>query len=245
MSEAAHNTLLQLVGVPHEYNHVVGAAVVTTVLTAAGFRVRAKLRNLDANILPEPRISLVNLSTTIVGGIRGLLDGMIGHGSDKYIPLIGSIFFFILLSNLSGLIPGFPPPTENINTNFALALVSWVAFLWAGFSEHGVGYIKQFTGGLPPKGYGAGITALLSLIAVLVFALEFFGQVVIRPLSLTLRLWGNINGDHTLISVFNGLVPLLIPCVFLILGILVSLIQAVVFSLLSAVYIKLAVSHDH
>jgi F-type H+-transporting ATPase subunit a len=243
MSE--HNTVLQLVGIPHHYNHVAGAALVTAALTLVGLRVKTQLRNMDEKVLPEAKVSLLNLSASLVGMFKGLLDGMIGHGAEKYIPLIGSIFLFILLSNLSGLIPGFPPPTENVNTNAALAVISWLAFVSSGFREHGLGYIKTFTGGLPPKGYGALITMMLSGIALLVFGIEFVGQIIIRPLSLTLRLWGNINGDHILVGVFNNLVPLFIPIIFLILGIFVSVIQSLVFSLLSSVYIKLAVSHDH
>lgn len=244
MSEA-HHTILQVVGVPHEYNHVVAAGLVAAGLTIVGFHVKSKLSKIEDQVLPEPKLSILNISTELVSMFRNLLEGMIGHGAEKYVPLIGSIFLLILFSNLSGLIPGFPPATENVNTNVALALISWIAFVSSGFKEHGLGYIKTFTGGLPPSGYGAGITAMLSVIAILVFGIEFVGQIIIRPLSLTLRLWGNINGDHILIGVFNGLVPLLIPIIFLILGIFVSVIQSLVFSLLSSVYIKLAVSHDH
>ncbi|MDB5039106.1 MAG: synthase subunit [Bacteriovoracaceae bacterium] len=244
MSEK-HETLLQLVGVPHEYNHVVGAGLVAVALAALGLHIKSRLKNLDANILPEPKVSLLNISTSIVGAFKNLLDSMIGHGAEKFVPMIGSIFLFILLANLSGLIPGFPPPTENINTNFGIAILSLIAFVGYGFKEHGLFYIKQFTGGLPPKGYSGGITALLTAIAGLVFLIEIVGQILIRPISLTLRLWGNINGDHTLIGVFNGLIPLFVPIIFLVLGIFVSVIQSLVFSLLTAVYIKLAVSHDH
>jgi F-type H+-transporting ATPase subunit a len=244
MSEA-HHTILQSIGIPHEYNHVAGAAIVSAALIVVGLKVRADLRDLEKNILPKPGISLVNISTAIVGIFRNLLDEMIGHGAEKYVPLIGSIFLFILISNLSGLIPGFPPPTENVNTNFALGLISWAAFLAAGFREHGFGYLKSFTGGLPPHGVKGFLWAFLLCIAGGVFLIEILGQVFIRPVSLMLRLTGNINGDHILLGVFNNLTPLFVPIIFLLLGLLVCVIQALVFSLLSSVYLKLAVSHDH
>lgn len=241
---AEHGTIFQSIGVPHDLNHVAGAALVAVVLTGVGLRIRSQLMNADAHLLPEPKVSLLNMSTNLVGGFRNLLHGMIGHGSDAFVSIIATTFLFILLSNLMGLIPGFLPPTDNINTNLAMALFMFVTYQFLGVKEHGIHYLKQFTGGLPPSGYPVVLTLVLTGIAGLMFVIELIGH-AIRPLSLSLRLWGNINGDHTLVGVFLGITPLIVPVVFMILGVFVSFVQAFVFSLLSTVYIKLAVSHDH
>lgn len=146
--------------------------------------------------------------------------------------------------NLMGLIPGFLPPSDNINTNLAMGLTVFVFYHYLGIREHGTHYVGQFTGGLPPKGFGTLITAFLALIGCVLFVIESIGH-IIRPVSLSLRLWGNINGDHTLVGVFNGITPILVPVIFMVLGLFVCCVQAFVFSLLSTVYIKMAVSHDH
>ncbi len=242
MSE--HQTVYSLVGIPEHYAHVAGAGLVTVVLTLAGLKIKSTLKNMDAHILPEPKASWLNISALIVGSWKNLLSSMIGHGAEKFVPVIGTTFLFILFCNLSGLIPGFPPPTDNINTNLALGLITFLVYQVMGFKEHGWHYLKQFTGGLPPAGYGPVLTGFLILVAGLMVVIELVGH-AIRPLSLSLRLWGNITGDHTLVGVFMGLIPLGFPILAMALGVFVCFIQSLVFSLLSAVYIKLAVSHDH
>jgi F-type H+-transporting ATPase subunit a len=241
---AVGNSVFQLVGISHEYNAVAGAGLVALSLTGLGLHIRSKLKNIDDHVLPEEKTSILNISTTIVGALRGLLNDVVGHGAEKFLSVIGTTFLFILLCKLTGLIPGFLPATDNINTNLAVGLFIFIAYQFMGFKEHGIGYLKQFTGGLPPKGYPVGITAVLSGIAILMVFIELIGH-AIRPVSLSLRLWGNINGDHTLVGVFLGIVPLFLPMVFMLLGLFVSCVQAVVFALLSTVYFKLAVSHDH
>ena len=241
---AEHSTVFQLVGIPHHYNHVAGAVIVAGLLGTMGLAVKSKLKNMDAHLIPEGRVNLINISTMVVGGWRSVLHSMIGHGSEKYVPLIGTYFLFLLIANWMGMIPGFPPPTENLNTNFGIALCSFLSYQYFGIKEHGFHYLQQFTGGLPPKGYGFALTAFMVLVAGLIFVIEIIGH-LIRPLSLSLRLWGNINGDHTLVGSVLDLVPLFVPIVAMVLGVLVCFIQSLVFSLLSAVYIKLAVSHDH
>lgn len=241
---AGGSTVFQLVGVDPHYNHVAAAALAGGILTGVGLVVRSKLNKIDEHILPEPKLTIVNFSCTIVQTFKKLLDDMIGHGAEKYVPLIVTTFLFILVNNLLGVVPGLYAGTLNLNTNLAIALFIFLSYNYFGFKEHGIGYLKQLMGGLPPKNAKGGLKAFLMLIGVAMIAIETIGH-VIRPVSLSLRLWGNLNGDHTLVEVFLGIVPVFIPVIFLGLGIFVSLIQALVFSLLSSVYIKLAVSHDH
>ena len=159
------------------------------------------------------------------------MKDIIGPQAEKYFPLIGSLFVFILFCNLLGIIPGFLPPTSNIYTNAACAIIVFIYYNYQGFKEHGIGYLKQFAGPL-------------IWIAPLMFLIEILSH-LFRPFSLSVRLFGNIFGDHTVLSIFSDLIPLIVPVIFLILGLAVALIQAFIFSALSAVYIGLAVSHEH
>lgn len=243
MSAGSEN-IFSIAGISHEYSHVAGSALVAIGLTALGLHVKSKLSKPDAHLLPEAKFSMLNFSTLIVSGFRDLVNNIVGHHSEKYVPFVGATFLYILLMNLMGLIPGFLPPSENINTNLSMGLAVFLFYNYLGLKEHGLHYGKQFTAGLPGKGHAPLLAIFLSLIAGAMVLIESIGH-IIRPFSLSLRLWGNINGDHTLVGVFNGLLPALVPIPFMLLGVFVCCVQAFVFSLLSTVYIKLAVSHDH
>lgn len=242
---ASGHTIYETLGnIPAEYNHVVATGVVITGLAAVGLVIKAKLKNVDEHVLPEPKANLVNISAGLVSGIKNQAKDIIGHGAEQYIPLLGTTFLFILCSNLLGTIPGFYGATQNLNANLAVALFIFIFYNFAGIREHGLPYFKQFMGGLPPKGSAGLMAAFLFLIGLAMIFIEGIGH-IIRPASLSLRLWGNLTGDHTLVDVFLGIVPLGLPIVFMAFGLFVALIQAIVFTLLSTVYIKLAVSHDH
>ena len=182
-------------------------------------------------LVPKEKITFQNFFEVIIQVALNILKDIIGPSAEKYLPLIGSLFIFILFCNLLGVIPGFLPPTSNPHTNAAMAILVFIYYNYQGFREHGVGYLKQFAG---PLVY----------IAPLMFVIEILSH-LFRPFSLTVRLYGNISGDHTVLAIFSDLVPLVVPVIFLILGLAVALIQAFIFSALSAVYIGLAVSHDH
>jgi F-type H+-transporting ATPase subunit a len=151
----------------------------------------------------------------------------------KYLPLIGTLACFIFFSNLLALIPGFVPPTTTLKTNVALALTVFFITHIEGIRAQGlVNYLKHFAGPL-------------WWLAWIMIPIELIGHLA-RPLSLSLRLMGNMVSDHKVVGVFFGLVPLLVPVPFLILGAMVVVIQTLVFCLLSMVYINMAVSgHDH
>ena len=141
------------------------------------------------------------------------------------------LFLFILVSNLTGLVPGFVPSTESINTNLAMGLMVYVIYNLAGIKEHGWAYVKQFLG---PVWW----------LAPLFFCIEFISHLA-RPMSLSLRLYGNIFGDHLVLSVFTGLTWLVLPAFLLFFGLLVAVLQSFVFTLLTGIYLSLALSHDH
>jgi F-type H+-transporting ATPase subunit a len=162
-------------------------------------------------------------------GIGKFLEDIIGHDGRKYMAPIGTFAVLILISNLLGLVPGFMPPTGNIIVTVSLALCSFVTYNVLGFQAHGFSYIKNFMGPV-------------AVLTPLFFPIEIISHVA-RPLSLSIRLFGNIFGDHQVSNVFVHLVPFAIPIPFILLGILVSVIQTLVFSLLSMIYIAEAVEH--
>ena len=146
--------------------------------------------------------------------------------------IIGALALFIFLSNVLGMIPGFQSPTETLNTTGACAITVFCLTHYYGFREHGIKYLKQFTGPI-------------IWLAPLMIPVELIGHFV-RPVSLSIRLFGNIFGDHTVVAIFFSLVPLLLPLPMMILGLLVAIIQTFVFILLSMTYFSLAIEgHEH
>ena len=143
------------------------------------------------------------------------------------------LFTVVFTNNLIGLLPGFLPPTDNFNTTLALGIFVFLYYNYQGIRAQGiVGHIKHFMG---PVWY----------LAILIFPIELISHTV-RPLSLGLRLKGNMEGDHLVLSIFSGLVPYIVPIPFYVIGLFVCFMQAFVFTLLTMVYISLATAHhDH
>jgi F-type H+-transporting ATPase subunit a len=217
--------------IDHHNIHIFSAGLVVLFLIVATLIVHRKLKRVEERLVPASKTTLVNLFETAVENILGLMEGILGHDAPKYLPLIGTLFIYIFLCNIMALIPGFLPPTDNINTNLAMSLTVFVYYHFMGIKSHGLkGYLKHFMGP---------ILWLGPLVAVI----ELIGHCV-RPVSLSLRLFGNITGDHLVLGIFSNLVPILVPVAFLALGLFVSFIQAFVFSLLSMIYINLATAHE-
>lgn len=212
------------------YLHVITSGVVAPIITILSVIVWRKLRNTEANLIPEKRPSLVGIIAFAAEGILGLMRSIMGERADRYFPLIGSLFLYILISNLLGAIPGMVPPTDNINTNFACAAVVFVYYNVMGIREQGF------------KNYFKHLAGPIIWLAPLIFTIELISHLV-RPASLSIRLFGNITGDHLVLEMFSTLVPVGIPVIFLGLTVFVALIQAFVFTLLSTVYIALATEH--
>lgn len=166
----------------------------------------------------------------LVGGLRSLCEETIGHGGARYLPIIGTFAIFIGVANLFGLFFFLQPPTGSLSTTVALAVVSFVYFNYQGLKEHGIGYLKHFMGPL-------------LLIAPLFFVIEIIGTFA-RILSLSLRLFMNIYGEHTTTNVFASLVPIGVPWPMMALGLFTAALQAYVFALLSAVYVAGATAHE-
>ena len=172
-----------------------------------------------------------NFMEVVIGGIENMIVETMGEHGRPFFPLVATLAIFILVSNLVGLIPGFFPPTANINTTAACAIVVFVMTHVVGVKEHGVGYIKHFMGPI-------------IWLAPMIFFIEVIGHLS-RVISLTLRLFGNMNGHELVLMIFFGLAPFLVPLPMMLMGVLVSFIQAFVFMLLAMIYIQGSLEHAH
>ena len=230
--------------------HTFTSLLVMVLLVVVGYMGRRSLLRAKDPVIPDEGLSLRNLLELLVEFIVDLADSIIGKGGRRYVYLFGCFFIFILTANLMGLVPGFSPPTNNFNVTLGLGLTSFVAYNYFGFREHGSAYIKQFIGpmtSLPSTGrwiMGILFAPILVVSILFFFALESISHLV-RPVSLGLRLFGNMFGDHLVVEIFTELTYVVIPVLFYLLGALVSVIQAFVFTLLSVIYVAMAVSHEH
>jgi F-type H+-transporting ATPase subunit a len=160
----------------------------------------------------------------VVGGLKTLLRDIIGHDGDRYLYIIGSFAAFIFVSNIFGLFFFLQPPTSNPNTTFGLALCAFLYYNWQGIRSQGLGhYLKHFMGPMP-------------LLAPLMIPIEIIGHLA-RILSLGMRLFGNIFGEHTATGIFMGMLPFVLPWPMMGLGIFGAFLQTFVFIMLTMVYI--------
>lgn len=227
-----HFNWLQLIPqVGHHYLHVATAAAVTLLIVFLSIAGRVALGNGEAAVVPHGSFSLRSFFESVLEFILGLIEMVMGERGRKYSPMFAAIFLFVIINNLAGLLPGMTPATDNINTTVAIGLFSFLAFNLLGIKENGLHYFKHFLG---PVWWLAWLIGPIELVSMLV-----------RPMSLGLRLMGNMQGDHTVLSIFLGLVPVGVPVVFYCLGLFVCFLQAFIFTLLSMVYVSMATAHDH
>jgi F-type H+-transporting ATPase subunit a len=166
-------------------------------------------------------------------GLDGLTNDIVGHGHRRYVPFFVTAFLFILIANLSGIIPAFESPTMFTAVPLGLALASFLFFNYHGLRENGLDYVKHFAGPI-------------WWLAWFMFPLEILST-LIRPVSLTVRLYANmLAGEQVTLGVM-ALAPFLVPVVFMALHVFVSFVQAFIFTVLSMVYVSGAVEHaeDH
>jgi F-type H+-transporting ATPase subunit a len=212
--------------------HIATAFLVALLLLAFALRVRPKLANTEAALDPDDGVSARNVAEGVVEAISGLAEGVIGRHFERYVPLLAAFFVFILTANLIGLVPGFVSPTSNFNVTLALGVISFLAYNVYGMKAAGVGsHLRHFLGPV-------------IWLAPLMLLVEIFSQ-SFRPISLGIRLFANMFADHEVVSIFTNLTKVVVPVMFYVLGAFVCVVQAFVFTMLSAIYISLSVSHDH
>lgn len=219
-------------GLPHQVSMALFVLLLLCLLSFLGFRKRVDDPKENA-LIPSERLTLRNVFELFTEMIFNFLNDILGHRGKEFLPLIGTLGFFILFSNLLGLVPGFLPPTDNYNTTVACALVIFFATHYYGIKAHGIKYLKHFLGPV-------------LWLAPLMLPIELISHLA-RILSLSMRLFGNIMADHMLLSLTLAaplILPLFLAPLSMVLGVFVSLIQAFIFMILSMIYISLAVEES-
>lgn len=216
----------------HFPEHIITFAMIGFLIILLGGIYRYKLTKAASIVIPDEGITFRNIVEAYGAFIYGQCKNILGEKyAAQYFSYAATFFIVILLSNLIGLVPGFLPPTGFFSTTFALGCTSFIYFNWQGIKTQGFWkYMKHFAG---PFWY----------LAFMMFPLELLSN-FIRAFSLSIRLRGNMFGDHMTLTIFTNLAPFLVPVIFLSLGLMVCVIQAYVFMLLSLVYIALALPHD-
>jgi F-type H+-transporting ATPase subunit a len=208
----------------HVPNYLVFCALIVLIVLAVGLFIRAKL---SVDNPGKFQIVLEDITTFVLAQ----LENIIGPGKGrKYMALCGGIFIFILMGNLMGQIPGLGAPTSNVNVPAGCAITVWLYYHWQGIKTQGpVAYVMHFA--FPP-----GVPKIL---APLMLPIELISHAS-RVLSLTLRLFGNIFGEHLVVLVIGSLIPFLLPLPIQMLGLIVGPLQAFIFMTLTAIYLSAA-----
>jgi F-type H+-transporting ATPase subunit a len=178
-----------------------------------------------------------NAVEVLAEAMLNLAEDTIGHEWGKRMfPLIATVFIYIMLCNFMGLIPGFASPTSNINMTASMALPVFFATHFYGLKLHKHKYILHFLG------------PMRSIAAIPLMAMMFIVEGIshfARPVTLSVRLFGNMTAKHYLLLILGMLVPAIVPTVILGLGVLVAVVQALVFALLTTLYLAGAVEEAH
>ncbi|CAN5589046.1 hypothetical protein BH11MYX1_BH11MYX1_22150 [soil metagenome] len=185
----------------------------------------------DKGMVPSRTMNMRNFFEYTAESVYGMVEGAMGEkNAARFFPLIGALWMFILFGNLIGLVPGFISPNDTLKTNIGIALLVFFLTHYFGVKEHGLSYFKHFLGPSIP-------------LIPLMLPIEIISHIA-RPISLAVRLMGNMMADHKVVMSFFALVPILVPLPFLLLGLLVCIIQALVFCSLAMVYIGMAIEHE-
>jgi F-type H+-transporting ATPase subunit a len=219
--------LFELIGLghfAHAYPHVIYSWVIMAALI-----VLAAIATKNIRIIPS---KAQNVFEVVVSGIEDFMVDVVGEEGRWLFPLAATVFIYIFSCNLSGLIPGFFPPTASINTTLSCALVVVTFTHVIGIKYHGAKYVKHFLG---PVWW----------MSPLIFLIEIIGHLA-RILSLTFRLFGNMAGHELVLAILFMLAGLfLAPLPIMMLGVFVAFVQAFVFFLLSLIYFTSAMEHAH
>jgi F-type H+-transporting ATPase subunit a len=223
----------------HRWENVIFSTIIILVLVFI-----SRLASRNPQLIPS---GLQNVTEMIVEGLEKFIVGVIGPGGRKFVPFLGTLFVYILFMNLAGLVPFMKASTSSVNTTIALALCVFCYVQFTALKENGIrGYIDHLMG--QPR------NALQWSFVPLMLPIHIIGELA-KPLSLSLRLFGNVTGEDILILIFVGLgvtimsfshlpigIPLQLPFIFL--AILTSFIQALVFMLLSTIYFAMMLPHE-
>jgi F-type H+-transporting ATPase subunit a len=237
--------MLAALATPEAKATLVRVALTVGLLLAAGLAVRSRLAAANGGVIPDEGLSVRNVFEMIVEALTSLAKQTMGPEWRRWFPIVGAMFFFILFANLLNLIPGAGGVTMDVNVAGAWAIISYVLFNYVGIREHGVGsYLIKYMGPSFYTWHIGGRHVHIRPLFWLFFPLETILDAA-RMATLSIRLIANMFADHTVVGVFLAMVPIGIPAIFLGLGLMVCVLQAFVFSLLTMIYINLALQEAH
>jgi F-type H+-transporting ATPase subunit a len=217
------------------FEPITASLIVALLLILLGFYVRARLSKVEEAVVPDDTLTLRTFMEVFLAYFYDLAKGIMGpERAKQYFPVIGTAALFVFFCNLMALLPGFPVATSSLNITLGCALVVFILFNLYGIAKNGWAYISHMAG---PAWY----------LSWLIFPIELI-SLCVRPLTLAVRLMLNMAVDHLLLTIFLGLFALFVPLPVMVLGVLVVLIQTLVFTMLTSIYIGLAtepLEHDH
>ncbi|MBP6218172.1 MAG: F0F1 ATP synthase subunit A [Oligoflexales bacterium] len=228
-----YHVLTNYLGFDEAYSPILSSVLTLVITIVLGYLYKKSTENKlqSGDLSPSDHLGLPAFMETIMSFLHGLSKEQCGKDYASFLPFLSGLFVFILFNNLTGLVPGFPPSTESFSANLVIGASVFLVYNYAGMREHKLSYAKQFMGPF-------------LILAPLFIVLELISHAA-RPLSLSFRLTANIFGDHLLLGVFSAMTPLLVPSFLLFFGLLVACVQSFVFTMLSGIYIHMAISHDH
>jgi F-type H+-transporting ATPase subunit a len=210
----------------------IAAAILTALLVLVmSLMVRAKLQDPEASVVPDAKLTLRTFFEVFLGYFYDLAKAVMDEErAKKYFPIIGASALFVFFSNVMAMLPILPVATSSLNITLGCALVVFILFNVYGVMANGWGYFKHLAG---PSIY----------LAPLIFLIEAV-SLCVRPVTLSVRLMLNMSVDHLIFVIFMGLFPLVVPIPVQFLGIIIVIVQTLVFTMLTAIYIALATEHE-
>jgi F-type H+-transporting ATPase subunit a len=215
----------------HSFEPIVASLLVVVLVLLVAQRVGGQLKNVDGAVVPDGSLTLRTFIEAFLGYFYNMAkDVMDAKRAKKYFPLIGASAMFVFTANIMALLPTFPVATGSLSITMGCALVVFVLFNLYGLMTHGMAYVAHFAG---PAWY----------LSWLIFPIEVI-SLCVRPVTVAVRLMLNMSVDHLILGIFMSLVPLLVPLPIMMLGVIVVVVQTLVFTLLTCIYIGLATEHE-
>ena len=213
------------------FEAIITSIFVILLVTFLALRTRSKLSDVEQSVIPDDKLTLRTFMEAFVAFFYNMARDVMGpKRAKRYFPIIGGSACFIFFSNLLTLVPGLSPPTSSLNITLGCALCVFIAFNYYGLQANGFAYITHLAG---PKWY----------LAWLIFPIEVISTCV-RPVTLAIRLMVNMAVDHLLGTIAITIFALFVPVPLMFLGAIVIVVQTLVFSLLTSIYIGLATEHE-
>ena len=213
------------------FEPITASIIIAVLVILVALSVKARLADANKAVVPDDTLTLRTFMEAFLGYFYDLAKSVMdAERAKKYFPIIGTAATFVFFSNIMALFPGLPVVTSSLNVTLGCALVVFLYFNMVGIQTNGMGYIKHLMG---PKWW----------LAPLILPIEMI-SLCVRPITLAVRLMLNMAVDHLILGIFLALVAVLVPLPVMALGIVVVIVQTLVFTLLTSIYIGLATEHE-